>query len=152
MSAAAPSWLLLIQERVALIQPALAAQNVHELALPFGHATLLAGEPPTPLQIEHAIERVEDAVMGARTHLGAGARLATRDAALHALARHAGVDAGGWLGIDAVEALFNRLAARAAGRPAAQDALPVDAPSAARLLILRELLHHGGLSGIQCRD
>lgn len=73
MSAAAPSWLLLIQERVALIQPALAAQNVHELALPFGHATLLAGDPPSPLQIEHAIERVEDAVMGVRTHLGAGA-------------------------------------------------------------------------------
>ena len=84
-------------------------------------------------------------------HLGADARLATRDAALHALARHANA-AGGWLGIDAVEQLFSRLAARAAGRPAAQDALPVDGASAARLVILRELLHHGALSGLQLID
>ncbi len=120
--------------------------------MPIGTATLrLHGDPPTPLQIEHAIESVEDVVMNVRAHLGAAARLATRDAALHALARHADA-AGGWLGIDAVEQLFSRLAARAAGRPAAQDALPVDGASAARLVILRELLHHGALSGLQLID
>ena len=152
MSAAAPLWLLLIQERVTLIQQAPGAQNAADLTLPIGTATLrLHGDPPTPLQIEHAIESVEDVVMNVRAHLGAVARLATRDAALHALARHADA-AGGWLGIDAVEQLFSRLAARAAGRPAAQDALLVDGASAARLVILRELLHHGALSGLQLID
>ena len=54
MSAAAPLWLLLIQERVTLIQQAPGAQKAADLALPSGTATLrLHGEPPTPLQIEH---------------------------------------------------------------------------------------------------
>lgn len=105
---------------------------------------------PTPLELEHAIEAVEDAVMPLRAQLPAGAVLASRDAALWALARHAGVDgaAAVFLSLDAVERLFDRLAARAAGRPASQDALPVDGASAARLLILREALHHWGLDGV----
>ena len=77
MSAAAPLWLLLIQERVTLIQQAPGAQNAADLTLPIGTATLrLHGDPQTPLQIEHAIESVEDVVMNVRAHLGAAARLA----------------------------------------------------------------------------
>lgn len=125
-----------------------------ELRLPLG-AELAARRffrhaPPTPLELEHAIEAVEDAVMPLRAQLPAGAALASRDAALWALARHAGVEgaAAVFLSLEAVERLFDRLAARAAGRPAPQDALPVDGASAARLLILREALHHWGLDGV----
>ena len=64
----------------------------------------------------------------------------------------AAADAPVWLDTDAVERLFNRLVARAEGRPASQDALPVDGPSAARLLIVRELLHHWSLDGLRLTD
>ena len=106
--------------------------------------------PPAPLELEHAIEAVEDAVMPVRSQLPAQARLVSRDPALWVLARHAGVadKSPAWLGLDAVEQLFNRLADRSAGRPATQDTLPVDGASAARLLILREALHHWGRDGI----
>ncbi|MDO5625268.1 MAG: DUF2218 domain-containing protein [Pseudomonadota bacterium] len=129
------------------------------LALPItldGLAATLRHAPPTPGEIEYAIEQVEDAIMPARAHLPAGAlALVSGDAALHTLARHARPDApapsdapGPWLSMDAVEHLFNRLAARASGRSATQDALPTDAAHAARLILLRELLHHWGLEGI----
>ena len=80
MSAVAPLWLLLIQERATLIQQAPGAQNAADLTLPIGTATLrLHGDPPTPLQIEHAIESVEDVVMNVRAHLGAVAQDALLD-------------------------------------------------------------------------
>ena len=132
------------------------AACVAPLHVPTGHAALAAGwargQPPTPLQIEQAIEQVEDLVMPARARLPARLQLATHDLALHALAR-AGAHAADaqvakTLGIETVEQLFNRLVARAAGRPASQDALRVDGPHAARLIIVRELLHHWGLDGI----
>jgi hypothetical protein len=41
-----------------------------------------------------------------------------------------------------VERVFNRLAAVAQGRPAAHEGLPEDPAFAARLLVLRELMHH----------
>ena len=147
-------WLLQIEAQATRVAPLPPAAAAGGLSLPVGIDALatrwLRGDPPTPLQIEQAIEAVEDAVMPARARLPAALALATQDPAVHALAAlHTGApDPVGWLGIDAVEALFERLAARAAGRPAIQDALPVDGRSAARLLILRELLHHWGLPGI----
>ena len=56
-----------------------------------------------------------------------------------------------WLSTDAAEHLFNRLVARAEGRPASQDAIPVDPASAARLIAVREMLHHWGLGGVGLR-
>lgn len=165
-------WLLQIQEHHTQVTPGLQAKNTpnpapQPLTLPIGSAQLAArclrGNPPTPLQIEQAIEIIEDTVMPARARLPARLQLATRDPALHALhAPHAhnapppGQNApqahppaaDTWLALAAVEQLFDRLAARANGRPATQDPLPVDGPNAARLLILRELLHHWGLPGI----
>ena len=150
-------WLTLrFQELVTQVQSAPEADLAVDLSLPLS-ADALAREllrhaPPSPLEIERAIERVEDAVMPARARLPAALRLQTSDARLRAMVGAAGAaraDAPVWLDIDTVEQIFNRLVARAQGRPASQDPLPVDGPSAARLVIVRELLHHWRLDGLR---
>lgn len=149
---------LQFQELLALVYSAPEADLAVNVPLPISANALardvLRHTPPTPLETEQAIERVEDAVMPARAQLPATFRLQTDDALLRALAAHA-VPAvapnneSAWLSAEAVEHLFSRLAARAEGRPASQDDLPVDGPSAARLVIVRELLHHWQLDGVQ---
>ena len=150
-------WLTLrFQELVTQMQSAPEADLAVDLSLPVSADALardlLRHAPPSPLEIERAIERVEDAVMPARARLPAALRLQTDDARLRALVGAAGAaraDAPVWLDIDTVEQIFNRLVARAQGRPASQDPLPVDGPSAARLVIVRELLHHWRLDGLR---
>ena len=150
-------WLTLrFQELVAQVQSAPEADLAVDLSLPLSADALardlLRHAPPSPLEIERAIERVEDAVMPARARLPAALRLQTSDARLRAMVGAAGAaraDAPVWLDIDTVEQIFNRLVARAQGRPASQDPLPVDGPSAARLVIVRELLHHWRLDGLR---
>ena len=150
-------WLTLrFQELVTQVQSAPEADLAVDLSLPVSADALardlLRHAPPSPLEIERAIERVEDAVMPARARLPAALRLQTSDARLRALVGAAGAaraDAPVWLDIDTVEQIFNRLVARAQGRPASQDPLPVDGPSAARLVIVRELLHHWRLDGLR---
>ena len=150
-------WLTLrFQELVTQVQSAPKADLTVNLSLPLSADALardlLRHAPPSPLEIERAIERVEDAVMPARARLPAALRLQTSDARLRALVGAAGAaraDAPVWLDIDTVEQIFNRLVARAQGRPASQDPLPVDGPSAARLVIVRELLHHWRLDGLR---
>lgn len=162
---------LQFQELATHIQSAPEADLAVNLALPVGADalahTVLRHTPPRPLEIEQAIELVEDAVMPARAQLPAALRLQTRDAPLRAMAAgvakpvvspapsgesaeppSATAQAPLWLSTDAVEHLFNRLAARAEGRPATQDDVPVDGPSAARLVIVRELMHHWALDGV----
>jgi len=100
--------------------------------------------PPTPLDIEHAIEQTEDVVMPlaaklARTDLlqlrGSGAALilqgvgATPDVALQ------------W-NLEEVEDLFNRIAMVSQGRPMGHEALPTAPEFYAGMVILRECLHH----------
>ncbi len=124
-----------------------------DLALPVGSSMLarevLRHTPPRPLEIEQAIEVVEEAVMPARAQLPEAIQLFCTDPLLHALAAaEPQADDPVWLSMEAVEQLFNRLVARAEGRPAPQDDLPVDAASAARLVIVREILHHWGLNGL----
>ncbi len=108
------------------------------------------GDLPTPLELETAIAQVEDEVYAAharhRQWVPPGALLVpcATDAALHGIATLAGV-AGGpqrWLTMEGVERVFNRLVAVSQGRPAAHEGLPADAPFAAALLVLRELMHH----------
>ena len=147
---------LRFQELVTQVQSAPKADLTVNLSLPLSADALardlLRHAPPSPLEIERAIERVEDAVMPARARLPAALRLQTSDARLRAMVGAAGAaraDAPVWLDIDTVEQLFNRLVARAQGRPASQDPLPVDGPSAARLVIVRELLHHWRLDGLR---
>lgn len=101
---------------------------------------------PTAIEIERAIDRVEDA-------LGAsGARQSERGelrVAYPPLLAALGLTADGMrLSRDEVEARFERLAAAALGQPGALAGVPVDRAGAAALLILRECMHHLGYSGV----
>ena len=49
---------------------------------------------------------------------------------------------------EAMESLFNRLAALSMGRPTAKDDLRVDASFSAMILILREIMFHLGFKFI----
>ncbi|WP_051236679.1 hypothetical protein [Ottowia thiooxydans] len=138
------------------------------LSLPVGAGALardvLRHVPPHPLEIEQAIEVVEDAVMPLRAQLPASLQLVCADPLLRGLAAAALGGRGEsvtdelnvaelpsapiWWDVEAVEQVFNRLVARSEGRPAAQDNLSVDGASAARLVIVREMLHHWGLNGL----
>ena len=108
------------------------------------------GTIPTPLELENAIAAVEDEVHIAHCQLqgllppGQVWVPWSADAALHDLATLAGVPPGPHrvLTLDAMERLFNRLAAVSEGRPAAQEGLPDDPAFAGTLLVLRELMHH----------
>ena len=115
---------------------------------------------PTPLELEIAIATVEDEIHAAhRRHPGwlpEGHHLTPRsaDAGLHEIATFAGVPPGPerLLTLDAMERLFNRLAAVSEGRPAAHEGLPYSAAFAARLLVLRELMHHVPLAAVTLVD
>lgn len=111
---------------------------------PFRHT------PPTPLEIEHAIEHVENAVMPLRRQLPPGTQLVTGDALAHELRRltHERVAGGALLLIDDVEQVFNQLVAVSLGRPAASSGLPSQAAFAAYVLILRETMHHLGFASL----
>lgn len=147
------SFLLRFDELATQVQAVPEEGMAMTLSLPVGAAALaravLRHAPPRPLEIEQAIEVVEEAVMPARARLPDAMQLYCADPLLRALAAaEPGPNAPVWLGIDEVERLFNRLVARSEGRPAPQDDLPVDGASAARLVIVREVLHHWALDGL----
>lgn len=119
---------------------------------PDGEASFAAGSAgvaarfrqgrPGGLEIEAAIDAVEDAI-GRMGQVAVERSLACADANVRAIADAAGLGAGHpALAVEAVEALFNRMAAAAQGALPAADALPDDRGFAATLLILRELMHH----------
>ena len=124
------------------------------LCLPLGGAhtarQFFRGTIPTPLELENAIAAVEDEVHIAHRQLqgllppGQVWAPWSADAALRDVATLAGVPPGPHrvLTLDAMEHLFNRLAAVSEGRPAAQEGLPDDPAFAGTLLVLRELMHH----------
>ncbi len=109
-----------------------------------------AGRPPTALAIEHAIQHVEDAVFPAHRHLPPASVLYSADAGMRALARAAGLPAAELMRLDlaALEGHFGRLAAVAQGSPAAHQGFAPDPDLAARIVILREFLHHAGFAAI----
>lgn len=118
------------------------------LALPIG-AERTAREgfkqlPPGRLEFERTIEPVEDEVTRVKQDLPADAQLYSRDPGLREIARMAGVpeSAAMTLDIEAMERVFSRLAAVIQGKPAAHEGIPLDNAFAARLLILREFMHH----------
>jgi hypothetical protein len=101
-------------------------------------------QPPTALEVENAIQTVEDEVVRARMLVPAGTEIFCADAGVRAIATAAGVGTAGEqaLSLEQVEHTFNRWAALVEGRPQSQDALPTDPAFAATLLILREFMHH----------
>lgn len=100
--------------------------------------------PPSPLAMEQAIQVVEDVVMPLRADIPREALLFGADATLGEIARLAGADQSEpiRLTLDAMERLFNRLSAVVEGSPSAHQGLPESNSFAARLLILREFMHH----------
>lgn len=99
---------------------------------------------PTPLEMENAISVVEDEVTRSRSVIVGGSVLYTTDPAIREIARIAGAPEKiiMVLGLDQVERVFDRLAAVVLGKPASQEGIPPNADFAARLLILREFMHH----------
>ena len=100
--------------------------------------------PPTPLEMENAIATVEDEVIRAVPMLAPGTALLCADTVVREIALLAGVAPGEAMAmpLDAMERVFERLAAVAEGRPAVREGLPQGADFAAALLILREFMHH----------
>jgi exopolyphosphatase/pppGpp-phosphohydrolase len=107
-------------------------------------------EPPTPQELERAIDAVEDEVMRARSMHADGGELLTTDLTLRLFAvAEASVPT---MTIDAVERLFQRLASASLGYPSALRGLPSGSEAAAALLILRELMHHLGFGAVTWVD
>lgn len=100
--------------------------------------------PPTPDEMEMAIMRVEDEVVRLRHDITEGADLFGDDESLRELAVIAGLQPAPALSLSlgAVELTFDRLARVITGRPASFEGIPADNAFAARLLILREFMHH----------
>lgn len=109
--------------------------------------------PPTPLELENAIAAVEDELARARGLIPADVPIYSADAELAEIAQLSGVALAPemQLRLAAVEQSFARLAAVVLGSPAAQQRLPHDAGFAARLLIVREFMHHLQVTTLLCR-
>lgn len=122
--------------------------------LPIGIATLVkafAQRMPDALTLENAIADVEDAVMPAGRWLPAGASLLqTTDPLLRQLIHGATADPQATQASrEAIENLFKLLARQAQQPGHADPQLPQTAEHAAALLILREAMHHWGLTALQ---
>jgi len=116
------------------------------LAIGYGRtaATYFKHEPPTPVELEAAIQAVEDEVTKARHLIPAGSRLYTALATLQPIAQSSGFAelTQGALSLEAIEGVFDRLTAVTLGTPATHAEIPTGASFAATLLILREFMHH----------
>jgi len=100
--------------------------------------------PPTPLEMENAIATVEDEVIRAVALLAPGSALLCADAVVREIALLAGLAPSEAMAmpLDAMERVFERLAAVAEGRPMLREGLLQGTKFAATLLILREFMHH----------
>ncbi|MBK5143551.1 hypothetical protein I2494_07435 [Budviciaceae bacterium BWR-B9] len=101
-------------------------------------------QPPTPDEMENAIMAVEDEVIRIRASIPDGAQLCTTDLSIRDMALIAGLaeQAELSMSLDTMERTFDRLASVMLGRPAASEGIPEENSFAARLLILREFMHH----------
>lgn len=102
--------------------------------------------PPTPQEIERAIDIVEGEVMPA---LASGPRHPALGAGGLALQQIAAAAGAPTLSLDEVEQMFQRVASEALGDPTARRGLPPGNGFVMTLLILREFMHHGGFSAVE---
>ncbi len=100
--------------------------------------------PPTPLDIEHAIEQTEDVLMplAARLVRSEQLQLSSSGAALILQGMGAAPDAVLIWSLEEVEDQFNRIAMVSQGRPIGHEALPTAPEFYAAMVIVRECLHH----------
>ena len=107
-------------------------------------------DPPSALEIEHAIDRIEDALTASGLRHGDRGDALVDDPPLHAML--------GWQGglgrasREDVERLFQDLAAALPTKPVFLRDVPAGRVAAARLLILRECLQHLGFDRIAIRS
>ena len=108
--------------------------------------------PPTPLELENAIQTVEDEIACARTLIPDGSGLYTTDAAVREVAMLSGVKESPEmiLSLEAVEQTFDRMASVTLGASVSHAGLPESIEFAAMLLILREFMHHMKIVSIIC--
>lgn len=121
------------------------AGSLQRMLAHLGHA------PPTAAQLESAIQQIEDDLMPALRSLPDDGRLVTSAPALWEVVTVAGRGGSPEVELDraTVERLFNRLADAAYGVPAARSGMPVHRSFAAVVLLLREILHHGGFDSVR---
>lgn len=113
-------------------------------------ATLFSRDIPSALELENAITAVEDAIMPGVRHLSGAKELVTTSPELHALAAAASADPAATLTLERVEWLFDELSRAVLGGPASQLPFTPTKRLDAALLILRELMHHGGFHTLSC--
>ncbi|MES2839608.1 MAG: hypothetical protein V4794_04975 [Pseudomonadota bacterium] len=127
-------------------------EQTNSLALDLGTAStahrFFRDDLPTPLELERAIDHVEDELMRAVAWTAGRSTLVADHPLMRALAQAEGQSSETVLTREVVEGLFQRLASGALGDPSALRGLPAGQEAAATLLILRELMHHLGFSQV----
>jgi exopolyphosphatase/pppGpp-phosphohydrolase len=120
----------------------------HRLHLSIGSNITALGyfkhQPPNADEMEYAITKVENEIMAIRQHIPPRSQLFSSDEGLRVIAQLAGVipQSCMTLSLEQVERTFDRLALVINGHPAKFEGIPDDNTFAARLLILREFMHH----------
>ncbi len=109
--------------------------------------TVFRHSPPSALEIDQAIDRVEDALTASGLRHGERGDVVIDDPQLHAVLELGGARLRA--SRDEVERLFAELASATPGRIAFGDDGLAGRDAAARLLILRECLHHLGYQGVR---
>lgn len=109
--------------------------------------SLFLHDPPTAIEIEQAIDVVEDALAATGLRHDTRGELSIVDAVL--LAPLGLTRDGMHRTRDEVEERFDRLAAAAIGRPDALAGMVLDRAGAAALLLLRECMHHLGYESVR---
>lgn len=110
-------------------------------------STVFRHDPPTPAELEQAIDIVEDALMATRLAHTERGELVSSDTLIRALPGLHGDRSR--LTRDEVEALFQRMASVSLGNPGAGSDLPAGRRACATLLMLRECMHHLGFEAVR---
>ena len=123
-------------------------QVVLQQELSLGTASLarqwMRHTPPTPLDIEHAIEVTEDVLMPLAAKLARTEQLQLSGSGAALILQGLGVAPDAVLNwsLEEVEGLFNRIAMVSQARPIGHEALPTAPEFYAAMVIVRECLHH----------
>jgi len=106
--------------------------------------------PPTAGELESAILQIENDLMPVLRSLPDHSQLVTSAPEYWEAVTVAGLGGSPEVNLETatVEMLFNRLADVAYGIPAARLGIPTNRTFAATLLLLREILHHGGFGSV----
>jgi len=143
-----PITLLHIGAEITTVTSGTASAPAAAISLAIGYrrtsATYFKHEPPTPVELEAAIQGVEDEVTRARDLIPAASNLYTSIETLEPIALSSGLALSTQeaLSLETIERVFDRLTTVTLGTPASHAGIPDGARFAATLLILREFMHH----------